>query len=132
MFTLSVITPLKKTFEGEVEYLQALGTDGLFGVLSHHAPIIAALKFGSLRVRLPDGKETVFCVGDGLFEMFANHAHVMVNTAEAAGEIDVARAEAARDRAGKRLSEKSPDTDLDRARAALYRALTRLQVAGRT
>jgi F-type H+-transporting ATPase subunit epsilon len=54
---------------------------------------------------------------------------MLAETAERSGEIDVSRAEAARERARKRLTEKAAGTDIDRARLALFRAMNRLKVA---
>ncbi len=55
---------------------------------------------------------------------------LLADAAERPEEIDVARAKAAKERAEKRLAERAPDTDFNRARVALLRAITRIKVAG--
>jgi len=131
-FHLEIQTPQKKFYSDEVGYLQASGTDGLFGVLADHAPMVAALGFGVLLVRMPGGEEKFFCTGEGLFEVEQNRAYVLVDTVEFCEDVDAARAEAARDRAEKRLKEHPENLDVERARAALFRALTRLRIAGKS
>lgn len=130
MFRLEIQTPLKTLFSSDVDYLQAEGTDGFFGVLSNHAPMVATLRFGVLKAQEAGGQEKQFCVGDGLFEVNENKAVILVNTAEESAEIDVQRAQAAKDRAEKRLAEKKEDLDIVRAQGALSRAMARLKVAG--
>ncbi|MEW6200335.1 MAG: ATP synthase delta/epsilon chain alpha-helix domain-containing protein, partial [bacterium] len=100
-----------------------------FGVLPDHAPMVAALGFGFLTVRVPGEGEQLYCTGDGLFEVDGNRAYVLVNTVEFCDEIDVERAEAAKGRAEKRLKENPENLDIERARAALFRSITRLKIA---
>ena len=126
---LEIMTPLKNVYQGEIESLIGTATDGLFGVLINHAPMLAALGFGMFTIREGAGKERVFITSDGFFEINNNKAAVLVDTAEDSKEIDVERARAARDRAEKRLK-KQENVDMARAEAALHRALTRLKAAG--
>lgn len=65
----------------------------------------------------------------GIVEVNENKVVVLAETIERADEIDVARAEAAKERASNRLKEKRPDLDTERAQAALMRALNRLKTA---
>jgi F-type H+-transporting ATPase subunit epsilon len=126
---LEIMTPLKNLYSGEIESLIGTATDGLFGVLVDHAPMLAALGFGLFTIRESAGKERVFITSDGFFEINHNKAAVLVDTAEDAKDIDVARARAARERAEKRIQKKE-SVDMARAEAALRRALTRLKAAG--
>ena len=129
-YQLEILTPFKSVFQGEVDSLIATGADGLFGVLVNHAPMLSALGFGPLLIR-SGGKEKWYVLSDGFFEIRQNKAVILVDTAELKDDIDVTRAEAARDRAMGRLQERGADDDIDRARAALNRALVRLQTASR-
>jgi F-type H+-transporting ATPase subunit epsilon len=71
-------------------------------------------------------------VGDGFVEVLDNKVKVLVDFAEFAEEIDLKRAEAARDRAKERLEQRKKDgMDVARAEAALRRALVRLKLSGR-
>ena len=128
---LEIMTQLKRLYKGEVTSLIGTATDGLFGVLYNHAPMLAALGFGTLTLREASGEgEKVFVTSDGFFEINHNRAAVLVDTAEAGDKIDVARAEDAKHRAEERLkrrNEKSVDTA--RAEAALHRAIMRIKTA---
>lgn len=73
-FTLDIVTPQKEFFSGEVNSLIAPGLDGLFQVLKGHAPLLAALKSGKLRLSLPDRSENTFQISDGFFEVSNNKA----------------------------------------------------------
>jgi F-type H+-transporting ATPase subunit epsilon len=127
---LEIMTPLKKMYSGQAESIIGTATDGLFGVLYNHAPMLAALGFGTLTLRETGGGEKVFVTSDGFFEITNNRAAVLVDTAETGATIDLARAEAAKKRAEERL-ERRADKDIDavRAEAALHRAIVRIKAA---
>ncbi len=111
----------------EVEEAQIPAANGYLGVLPGHAPLMAMLKAGELSYR-QRGHTEYLAVGEGFVEVLPEQTRVMVETAEKAREIDVARAQAALKRAEDRLRHPDPDTDIDRATVALQRALVRLQV----
>ncbi|MBN1929067.1 MAG: ATP synthase F1 subunit epsilon [Chlorobiaceae bacterium] len=73
-FTLDIVTPQKLFFSGEVNSVIAPGLDGLFQVLKGHAPLLAALKSGKVRLSLPDRSENSFKISDGFFEVSNNKA----------------------------------------------------------
>ena len=127
-YPLRIVTPERVLFSGPVSSLQAPGSEGSFGVLARHAPMVAALKTGPLSFEEEAGRRSM-AVSGGFVEVSGEGVTVLAETAEYDSEIDVTRAETARDRARERLSAQV-DVDLDRARAALLRALTRLRVAG--
>jgi len=131
-FSLEIIGPDKVVFRGEATSLTAPGVDGLFQVLYNHAPLLAQLGIGPMTVKSSGGQDTDFAVSGGFVEVRNNHVVVLVDTVEAAQEIDVRRANAAKDRASGRLHEGSRDIDVERAQLALLRALNRIRVAGRT
>ncbi len=74
---LEIITPEKKIFSGEVESIKLPGADGSFGVLNNHAPIIAALKKGIVKVT--DSKKHVenFEINGGVVEVLKNKVIVL-------------------------------------------------------
>lgn len=129
-FHLEIVTPRNVVFQGEVLSVSAPGVLGGFQVLIHHAPMFAAIEVGVLKVVDQTGKEIRYATSGGVVEVRNNKVLVLAETAEAAEEIDIARAEAARDRAKKRLHDRTPDIDIQRAELALARALNRLRVAG--
>lgn len=79
VFQLSILTPEKAVFEGAVEYVQAPGTEGYFGVLAHHAALVTALANGTLRVRHVGGREDRWVVSGGFFEVSQNKATVLAD-----------------------------------------------------
>jgi len=127
---LSVVTPERKILQEEVEEVVLPGTEGYLGVLPGHTPLLTSLKPGELAYRKAGSWKRSF-VAWGFAEILPGGVSILADVGELAEDIDVARAEAARDRAQKRLKSPSQDLDWDRARVALDRAITRLQVSGR-
>jgi F-type H+-transporting ATPase subunit epsilon len=72
--TIDIVTPQKLFFSGEVSSIIAPGQDGLFQVLKNHAPLLAALKSGKVKLSLPDKSEQSFQIADGFFEVSDNKA----------------------------------------------------------
>ena len=73
-FAIEIVTPQKQFFAGEVTSILAPGRDGLFQVLKNHAPLVAALKGGKVKLELPDSGEKTFTIANGFFEMSDNKA----------------------------------------------------------
>ena len=130
-FELEIVTPEKTIYSGTVERLQAPGSDGSFGVLARHHPMLSALGIGRVSFLEAGGNRKRAAISGGFAEVQRDHVIVLAESAELAEEIDVARAEAARDRARERVARRrDPEVDMARAEAALDRALWRLRVAG--
>jgi len=129
--TLQLVTPYKKVLSQEVDEVTAPGTMGELGVLPGHTPLLTTLKIGELSYR--DGNETFHvAVNWGYLEIEEEQVNVLVETAEPADEIDLARAKAALGRAEEALKRLSTDDKKYKImEAALERALIRIQVAGR-
>jgi F-type H+-transporting ATPase subunit epsilon len=130
-FQLEVVTPQRLIVSDEVTELVAPGTEGYFGVLPGHAPFMTTLDIGELTYR-KDKDERHLAITWGYAEVRGDKVIILAETAERAEEIDVERARRARERAETRMREWTggdPAIDFARAEAALYRALTRLQVA---
>ncbi len=127
-----IVSQDRTVFEGEVDIVVAPGTDGEMGILPHHAPLLTTLRPGVLKVR-QHGQETVFAVAGGVMEVRPDIVTVLADAAEHADEIDVARAEEARQRAEQSLRSGVPrDSEAYlAAEAALRRSNLRLQVARR-
>jgi len=117
-------------FEGDADIVVVPGVIGEMGILPHHAPLLSTLKFGILTVRY-QGREEYFTVAGGLVEVQPDIITVLADAAENVREIDVARAEEARQRAEEFLKEgPPPDTDSYLAmEAALRRSNLRLEAA---
>jgi len=94
---LTIVTPEGRAFHGDVESVVLPGVEGDFGVLEHHEPFLTALQIGGLEVHADAVRYGV--VGAGFAEINGTEVSVMVSTCEWADEIDVERAESARERA---------------------------------
>jgi len=119
-------------YEGNVDIVILPGEQGQMGILPNHAPLLTTLKFGILTVRVA-GREEHFTVAGGIAEVQPEIVTVMADAAENVMEIDVARAESARQRA-QDILEKGPPPDTDAylaMEAALKRSNLRLEAARR-
>jgi F-type H+-transporting ATPase subunit epsilon len=128
-YKLEIVTPKKVVFSGDVLSFSAPGVLGGFQVLRSHAPLLSNISVGEVKVVDLEGKEFRYATSGGVVEVKENKVILLAETAERSDEIDVQRAEEARDRARKRLAKKSAEIDMDRARLALFRAMNRLKVA---
>ena len=129
--TLELVTPERAIAHEEVDEVALPGALGEFGVLPGHTPMLAALDVGQMWYRRGQEK-TYVSVARGVAEVLPDRVIVICRIAERADEIDVPRAEAAAKRAQTELRRPStsPD-DIERARIALIKALTRLNVAAK-
>ena len=132
-FRLQMATQEKVVFEEDVVSVVAPGVEGYFGILRGRAPLIAELGLGIMKVTPADGVVKHVAVTGGILDCSENGVLVLADIAERSDEIDVQRAEAAVDRARRRLTEEAaqPEFDAARARAALIRAINRLKAAER-
>jgi len=81
-FHLSILTPEKSVFEGQVEYVQVPGSAGYMGVLAHHAALVSGLAAGTLTVRKAGGVNETWQVSGGFFEVSNNQATVLADSVE--------------------------------------------------
>jgi F-type H+-transporting ATPase subunit epsilon len=79
-FLLSILTPEATVFEGPVEYVEVPGSQGYFGVLAHHAPLVSGLASGTLVVRKAGGAVEQLQVSGGFFEVSNNKATVLADS----------------------------------------------------
>jgi F-type H+-transporting ATPase subunit epsilon len=127
---LVIVTPERQLLRESVVEVQLPGASGYFGVLPGHAPLMTEIGIGELTYVSASTHHAGFlAVIRGFAEVLADRVTVLAETAERAEEIDLARAEAARERAEKRLALIPAEIDWDRASVALQRALIRIQVA---
>ena len=126
---LEIRTPEQLIYEGDVTSVKAPGEMGSFEVLTGHLPFLTVLETGEIRVREADTPQSIATSG-GVFEVLRTGVTVLADTAEWAYEIDVERAEAARQRAQELLASRDPNVNRGRAEAALARAVNRLRIAG--
>src|ERR1041385_5278756 len=98
-YHLEIVSPDRQLYSGEVVSVVAPGSEGSFGVLASHAPMIAALTTGELKLREEAGTERRMALAGGFFEVSDNRAIVLADAGEWQEEIDIPRAEKAYQRA---------------------------------
>lgn len=125
VITIDILTPERQVLQAHADSVVVPASDGELGILSHHAPLVAELQAGQIRMRT--GNDTqYFAVSGGFIEVQNNHVVVLAETAEMAHDIDVERARQAAERAKAVLRAPAAALDLALAEAALRRALARL------
>src|SRR5436190_5990294 len=127
---LQIVTPDKLLVKEQVDEVEIPGTQGYFGVLPGHTPMLASLSVGELWYRKGQEK-TYLSIAFGFAEVLPDRVTILAQLAERAEDIDITRAEEARRRAEGRVSQPRTDMDYERARTALMKSLTRLQVSSR-
>ena len=128
--TLEIVTPERALVTEQVDEVQLPGSEGYFGVLPGHTPLLATLQVGEMWYRIGAEKHYL-AIAFGFVEVRPDRVTVLAQIAERAHEIDIQRAEAAKRRAQERVSRPTGDMDFERARVALMKSLVRLQVASR-
>jgi F-type H+-transporting ATPase subunit epsilon len=127
-----ILTAERSVFDDKVDMVVAPGTEGQLGILPNHAPLVTALTFGELIIHRAGREDEFIAIGGGFMEAGPEHVTILADSAERAEEINIARAEEARQRAQETMSQKRVEgADLARAEAALRRSAIRLKVARR-
>jgi F-type H+-transporting ATPase subunit epsilon len=129
-FQFELLKPDGRLLAVEASEVVIPGVNGYFGVRADHHPLLSLLGVGVLTVRKADGTEEHFAVADGHCEVCSDKVTVLAEVAESAEEVDVKRAERARERATERIKKlDAASVDMPRAQSALERAEVRLRVA---
>lgn len=127
---LEILTIERRVFADDVDIVLAPSINGQLGILPNHTHLMTVLDTGELIARIGD-REQAFAISGGFMEVTPSRVTVLADAAEAADEIDVQRAQEARDRAERLVNGHRPDAATAQAREALRRSLTRLRVAKR-
>ena len=125
---LKVVTPDKLFFEGEIDMLVARTIEGDVGILLNHSPLVTILDIGRLVIKDGDERKVAACAG-GYIDVRNNNITVVSDACEWEDEIDINRAERAKERASKKLEDK--DTDTFKAELALKKAINRINVGNK-
>ncbi len=128
-FSLRVVSPEGNVLKEDVEFVVLPGGLGELGILPNHTPIIAGLDVGVIRYTL-NGTIKQAAIAGGFVEVVDNQAIVLADSAELAEKIDLTRAVEAKERALKRLSNRTNEVDVRRAEYALRRAAARISATG--
>ena len=133
---LQIVTPDRRIVQEQVDEVEIPGSEGYFGVLPGHTPLLSSLKIGELWYRRGQEKHYL-AIAFGFVEVLPDRVTVLADVGERAQEIDVQRAERAKQRAEQLIAQTpaphltAGDLDVERARIALLKALVRLNVATR-
>jgi F-type H+-transporting ATPase subunit epsilon len=125
-FHAQILTPNGKLFEGEVRGVQVPGVEGSFEMRVDHAPIISILDIGQVRILTDKSDMQYFAVSGGFVEMNNNQLTLLAEAAERAEDIDIERAEKAKERALEELMNRKEDKK--EVELALERAENRLKL----
>lgn len=121
-----VLQPFTTKISGDFDHVIIPGAEGDFGVYAEHTPFITKIRPGILQL-FNDGSVQKYAIHDGFVSVDANQIRILCETIEGMDEIDLSRAEAARQRAEKRMKETAEaDIDFRRAEVALKKALVRI------
>ena len=127
-FKLEIITPEKKFFDGETEQVIVRTTVGDVGILNGHEPYCAALGIGQMRIMI-DGELRHAATSGGIIKVNREKTVILVDSCEWADEIDVTRAQQAKDNAEDRIKAAESDRQIRMAEMKLKRALNRIDTA---
>ncbi len=127
-FILDIVTLKRVVFSEPIESVVAPGTVGYFGILAGHTPFVSSLQVGITKITKSSGEKINLFTSSGFLMTDGKKVILLAEAAERPEEIDAARAQRAKERAEKRLAERAADTDIDRAKIALLRAITRLKL----
>ncbi|PKO05633.1 MAG: ATP synthase F1 subunit epsilon [Chloroflexi bacterium HGW-Chloroflexi-3] len=127
-----IVSQDRMVFSGEAEMVIIPGSEGVMGILPNHSPVLTTFNFGIITV-VTKRDRNYFTVAGGIAEVQPNLITVLADAAENVDELDESRAEMAKERAEKLLSETSvgDDSELDALKNALRRSTFRLEAIKR-
>jgi F-type H+-transporting ATPase subunit epsilon len=127
---LEIVTPDRRLVREEVDEVVCPGVEGEFGVLPGHSPLLTALKIGELSYRVGDVRKYI-AITWGYAEVDHDRVEILADMAETAEDIDLRRAEEAKNRAEAKLRGQVEEVEFEQAQVSLEKAVIRIQVAGK-
>ncbi|MCQ2469244.1 MAG: ATP synthase F1 subunit epsilon [Ruminococcus sp.] len=127
-FHLEIIATDRIFFQGDVEHLVITAIDGLIGILAGHEPLVTSLPTGELKYMV-DGVWKYAAISEGFIQVTPDSAVILADSCELPEEIDIKRAQEARERAQEMLRQKQSLKEYYQTQAALNRAMNRLKVS---
>ena len=127
-FAVQLVSPERVLYEGDAEMVVCRTTDGEIAFLPGHVPFVGALGVAKVRIVLPEKGEVAVAVHGGFVEVSGDHVTILSDVAELPEQVDVVRAQTAKENAEQRVAADAADED---AEAALARAELRLEVAAK-
>ena len=124
---VEILTPNKQVYSEEASSVRLPGSEGYFGILPGHTPLLTTLTIGEIKVE-NDGKTDYFAASGGVVEVLAGSISILVETSELAADIDKKRAATSKEKAEKKIKEGRKRWDVKRAEVALLRAVNRMKI----
>ncbi|MCR5791908.1 MAG: ATP synthase F1 subunit epsilon [Lachnospiraceae bacterium] len=131
MFQLKIVASNRTFYEGPCPLLILTVHDGEMGIMAHHENMLVSVPAGSMRFQKENGEWEYAVVGVGLAEILNNHVNLLVETIERPEEIDLRRAEQARERAAEELRQKLSQRQYHLSKASMARATARIREKNR-
>ena len=128
-FNLQIITPKKIVFKQDVEMAILRTTEGDMGILPNHAPFVAELVIGEMKVKLGAESEEMFFVAGGFLEIANNKVTILADDAMNAKDIDIEQAKKEAEIAQAKLSKLKEDRDIAATERALQESLAKIRVS---
>ena len=127
-FHLEIIATDRIFFSGEVEHLVITAIDGLIGIMAGHEPLVTSLPTGELKY-IVNGEWKYAAISEGFIQVMPDSSIILADTCELPEEIDIKRAEEAKERAEELLRQKQSIKEYYETQAALNRAINRLKIS---
>lgn len=127
-FYLEIIATDRVFFKGDTEHLVITAVDGLLGILPGHEPLVTSLPTGELKYMV-NGKWRYAAISEGFIQVMPDKAVILADSCELPEEIDIKRAEEARERAKEQMRQKQSIREYYETQAALNRAINRLKIS---
>jgi F-type H+-transporting ATPase subunit epsilon len=127
---LEIITPTKVVLSEEVDEVTLPTVNGEISILPNHIDLLTKIKPGEMTIHR-NGKIELFAITGGFLEISSNHVNILADHAIHADDIEIAKAEQAKERAEKAMKEKGNEKDFAIANAELIKSLLELKVARR-
>lgn len=123
---VDIVSAEREIYSGRAEMVFAMLVNGEVGILPRHAPMIAHMKPGEVRIKTAT-EELAFYVSGGLLEVQPHVVTVLADTAARARDLDEAKVLAAKQRAEEALKDRQANIDYARAQAELAEAVAQLR-----
>jgi F-type H+-transporting ATPase subunit epsilon len=125
---LEIVTPDKVFYKEEAEMVIVRGAEGEMGIMYDHEPFVTSLDIGTIKIK-NNGQFQIAALSQGYLQITEEKVVILSDSAEWPEEIDIERAEKAKERAEKRLEQKVEGLDILRAEIALKKAVTRIGIS---
>lgn len=127
-FHLEIIASDRVFYDGDCEHLVITAIDGLIGIMYGHEPLVTSLPTGELKY-MADGKWHYAAISEGFIQVMPDSSIILADSCELPEEIDIKRAEEAKERAEEKMRQKQSIMEYYHTQAALNRAMNRLKIS---